>query len=78
MMSRWKKTASRCWPSASIFFASPALSCQRDKDLLAVVGVDVRRHQTIDWPSKRAVQAVDEQSFKDRALETTYRFPVNE
>ncbi len=46
-----------------------------DKDLLAVVRVDVRRHQTIDWPRKRAVQAVDEQGFKDRALEDHVSFP---
>jgi len=38
------------------------------------VGVDVRRHQTIDWPGKRAVQAVDEQGFKDCALEDHISF----
>src|SRR5712692_8088499 len=47
----------------------------RDKDLLTVVRVDVRRHQTIDRPCKRSIQAVDEQRFKDRSFK--YHVPLS-
>src|SRR5258708_39413611 len=47
----------------------------RNKDLLTVVRIDVRRHKTIDRPGKRSIQAVDEQCFKDRAFEDHVSFP---
>src|SRR5260370_17106274 len=48
----------------------------RDKDLLAVVRVDVRRNQTIARPGKRPIQPGVEQCFKTRPFEAPLSFPA--
>src|SRR6266851_9891360 len=47
-----------------------------DKDMLTVVRVNVRGHETIDRPGKRSVEAVDEQCFKNRAFEDDVSLPA--
>src|SRR5260370_92554 len=46
----------------------------RNKHVLAVMGVDVRRDHAVDGPGKRSIQPVSEHGFENRALEEPVLF----